>query len=186
LPQLAGELLGEAAVKPAAKPVSQPVPAAPMPALLGQPPRQLGATLFQLAYRPLEAVGLRASLQLGERLGLAGSAYLKSEDGGSSQLLEADVELTLAGSQRGGFHMGLLGVFRAWTWSGSNETQDAIDLGVGPVAGYRLPFGEGLVADVWLAVGLQYQTKNENGSPQPTTMDLNLISGGIGIGFSPF
>ena len=96
-----------------------------------------------------------------------------------------DIELTLMGSQRGGFRVGLLGGYRAWTWGDQGE-QTGIDMSAGPVVGYRLAFSDKVVVDVALSLGVQHQKTFEGEVAQTPTTKLDLLSGGIGIGISPF
>jgi hypothetical protein len=185
LPQLAGELLGEARSKPGPAVIKKAQPTAPN-ATFSLPKKDVGATLMQIVYRPPGGLGLRASLQLGTRVSIGGGVFI---NGDSTQVVEGDIELTFMGSQRGGFRVGLLGVYRAWTWERSDGDlggQTGTDMSAGPIVGYRLAFSDKVVVDVALSLGVQHQKSFQGELAQTPTTKLSLLSGGIGIGISPF
>ncbi len=177
LPQLAGDLLGEDGPKPRSAVIKrdQPRPAKASPP---RPKTDVGTVFTQIVYRPPGGLGLRASAQLGTRVSIGGGAFV---DGDGTQVLEGDAELTLVGTQRQGFRLGVLGGYRVWTW-GDQGQQTGSDLAAGPIVGYRLGLTDKVVLDIALCVGVQHQRQSER---EPTT-HVALVSGGIGVGISPF
>ena len=123
----------------------------------------------------------RAAIRLGSRVIVGASTGWRPENEHTTTLTEFDAELALVGSQKGGVRFGATWLHRSWRW-GENTGSD---LGIGSIIGFRHVLSNKLVLDISLAAGFVSKEIQENGGSRSET-GFDLISGGLGVGWSPF
>ena len=176
--KVANKVLEQVAKKRAAKPEPTPAPAPPKGLFASEP---MGITLLQGVYRPPNAALMRAAIRLGSRVIVGASTGWRPENEHTTTLTEFDAEVALIGSQKSGGRFGATWLRRSWRWGEDTGS----DLGIGAIIGYRHVLSSKLVFDISLAAGFVSKEVQDNNGPRSQT-GFDLISGGLGLGWSPF